>query len=560
MNALPAFVLAVVGACVGCNGTIGDPERDDGTSTVPEEMRTGASALRRLTRIEYERSLRDLVGDAAVDAAGAALTGLPDDHVDKGFSTMALGVSSPHLDGYLAVADRIAGFLVADATRLGALEGCLASAAGDDACVKGFIERFGRRVYRRPVTQEEQASLMASYASGKSVSTSDGVAFVLMHMLQAAPFLYRFELGGDLLPDAPDTYALTAWELATRLSYFAWGSTPDDELLAAADSGTLSDDDELDAQVERLFADPRAVERVRWFFVEWLGVDRIPQAEQSDAFLAGIAKATLADDMRAELQAFVTHQVFEAGGAYDELMTSSESFVFSDALAEVYGVATPSAKDGHLTFQDGRRSGLLTRAGMLAGKGEETHPIQRGAFIARRFLCDPIVPPDPNDFPPNTIVPPEFDPDKTAIERWTEKTSASQCAGCHGRINGLGFALENYDTIGRWRDTEPIIDPDTGLVVNELPIDASAEVMLDETPVPVAGAVGLGQAMAVSGRAKRCFATQWFRFTQGRSEASDDDGLIDELSAAGSGPDGAMIAMFKSLARAPQFRLRKIIP
>src|SRR5262249_29130221 len=142
-----------------------------------------------------------------------------------------------------------------------------------------------------------------------------------------------------------------------------------------------------------------------------------------------------------------------------------------------------------------QRAGLLTRAALLIGAGEQTHPVKRGAFVMRNLLCTDISPPDPSKFPPNTIVPPPFDPDTSARDRWTEKTSAPLCVACHGKINPFGFALENYDTIGRWRDKEPIVDPTDGTVVNQLPIDAKVDVELDGATVTADGGVGLSDAL-----------------------------------------------------------------
>ena len=241
-----------------------------------------------------------------------------------------------------------------------------------------------------------------------------------------------------------------------------------------------------------------------------VGLDRIPTPQQSPEFLAGIPPQTLAADMRAELTAFATHQVFDTEGRLAELFTSTIALLASPALAQVYGVDPPADPSQPVTLPAGQRDGLLTRAGVLVSPGETTHPVQRGAFVRRKLLCDPIPPPDPNAFPPNSIVPPPFDAAKSARERWTEQTSASACEVCHARINPLGFALENYDTLGRWRSAEPIVDPSSGEIVNSIPIDATVQVELDiGSPVKVAGPAALGAALAASPTATDCFARQF---------------------------------------------------
>src|SRR5262249_12422205 len=139
---------------------------------------------------------------------------------------------------------------------------------------------------------------------------------------------------------------------------------------------------------------------------------------------------------------------------------------------------------GSQTTLDGKvRAGLLTRGALLLNSGETSYPIRRGAFIRRKLMCDPISPPHPNAFPPGTIQPPVFDANATARQRWTAKTSEGRCVACHGTFNPLGFALEHYDAIGRYRSDEPIVDPSTGAEVKRLPIDTGVDIDLDGAPL-----------------------------------------------------------------------------
>jgi hypothetical protein len=540
---------------VGCIGTIGSGDGTDGDGNsiyTEEEMTTGVSPLRRLTRLEYENTLRDLFGDAHVDALTVELAGLPSDVKLNQFSTMALGVTTQHVDGYFFAADALSDRLSQDSAALGALEPCLATPPYDGACLGTFFDGFGRRLLRRPVTAEERTAFEASYAAGAPISEPDGAKLMLLHMLVSPAFLYRLELGGASIEEGIEE--LDGYALATRLSYLAWGSTPDEELLDAAASGALAGDG-LDAQIDRLFGSERARGWVARFFDEWLGINAIPNVQQSDEFLAGIARDTLVADAQAEARALIDHHVFGEPASFVALMNTRTAFVTSPALAQLYGIPLPSG-DGRVELDD-TRAGLLSRAAMLMGQGEITHPVLRGTRVRRKLLCDNIEPPDPEAFPPNTIAPPPFDPNKTARDAWTAQTSAPTCNTCHARINAIGFALENYDAIGRYRTLEPIVDPDTGEVVNELPIDDQVEVLLDDK-VMVDGALGLGTALGESELGGMCFSRQWLRFALGRLDESDDSGSVRALFEAGQG--GTMMIALKQLAKNPQFRLRKIGP
>jgi len=537
------FVWAPLVLASACVGAIGDGSNELAPDVTIADMPEGGLAtteLRRLTAREYELTLRDLFGDMAIDATAVVLSTVPSDDGES-YSTMARGVAGVHVDAYWQVADAVADHYAADTTQLSSIEACF-SDAPDQACIDGFIDRFGRQVFRRPLTDDERATMASLYSEGQALSAADGVRLVLMYMLQAPPFLYRVEIDGPGIGE--HTYELSDFELATRLSYFAWGSTPDELLLDAAQDGSLRA--ELDEHVDRLLADPRARAQVEHFFGEWLGIDALPSVMGAE---------TIADDMANELNDFIEHHVFSAESDYGTLLTSPLAFVPSEPLAQLYGASV-----GETELPESERAGLITRAAMLLGQGDSTHPILRGARIRKQLLCEDLAPPDPSQISPDKVVPPPFDPDKTARTRWTEQTSDPICASCHQGINPFGFVLENYDNLGRYRTMEPILDPTTGAELNSLPIDATVEVFINGEPTTVTGATGLSEALASSDQASRCFARQWVRFTFGRADGAEDSALIDELDAAAAGDTGSMLRLFKAVASTAPFQLRRIAP
>ena len=244
------------------------------------------------------------------------------------------------------------------------------------------------------------------------------------------------------------------------------------------------------------------------------------------------------------------------GGKFADLFTADFSFVYSENLARLYGIEVP-LPGTRAALDPGTRAGLLTRSALLLTSGETTSPIRRGAFVRRKLLCDPIPPPDPNSFPAGAIQPPSFDPDATGRQRWTQKTSEPQCLGCHGQFNAFGFALESYDAIGRYRDSEPIIDPATGMELKRLPIDTAVDVVLDSEPVHVSGAVELGQAFSQSPRAQDCLATQWLRFTAGRHETDADACVLGDVASA-MAQGSSLLDALQQAVLAPEFRVRRL--
>jgi len=522
----------------------------------------GTRHLQRLSRTEYERTLRELLGDAAVNAAALELSTLPDDANDGAFRSMAHGVSSDHVDAYFRVAERLARHFVEQPSRLADLDTCLdltelegtefADVHIDENCVTGFIQRFGARVLRRPLHPEESARLLDSYRQGEAidgVGSLGGVELVLLELLLSPPFLYRLELDGDALANRADTFALTNHEIAVRLSYFAWGTAPDAELTRAATAGELTDEARLTAHVDRLFSDERAHAQVRRFFAAWLGYEALPPP--SAALAGGVDVPALHASMRRELDRFVDYHLFERGSDYASLLSSGALFVDSAELGDVYGVSPSNRVAG---VDDAQRDGLLTRAGMLINSGMNTHPIQRAAFIRRTLLCETLPRPDANQLGVSRLDPPPFDPTRSARERWDALTSGPACAACHERINPVGFVLERYDNLGRFRLLEPVFDADTEQLVAELPIDTNVELLIDGAPTAVADAAELGQRIGNSEQAQRCFAKQWFRFVEGRRESGDDTPMLDRMREH----DGGLIDTMKRIALAPEFKLRRI--
>ncbi len=540
MTRVSMSLLVLAAFAGGCIGTIGDGKGGDGKDGDPPHAvdpdKLGVDDTRRLSPSEYVDTLRILVGDPPVDAALSALAGLPNDRGKNEFASMERGITAAHVDSYYAVAKAVADYASTDMTTRALIHSCLADAAPDQACVAEAMESFGLRAFRRPLSDDERLDILASFDDGAAqLSFDDGLALALMAVFQMPAFLYHLELGDG--GEAAQQFELTSYELASRLSYFLTGGPPDAALLALAKSDALKDEANYGAEVARLIGSPRAAQHIARFFTEWLGLDRIPVPQHSPASLGNVDPATAAQEMAAELQALIAYHVVEHGSDYATMMTSNLA-VPGDNLAEIYGVPAGEAT----AISNGLRDGLLTRAAFLVGSEEMTHPIQRGAFVMRTLLCDDIAPPPPSSN--IEIEPPPVDPSKTARERWTAQTSEPNCAGCHERINGFGFALERYDALGRYRTEE-----------NGLPIDDTVDLLIDGETITVTGGTGLSAALGVNPRAQACLARKWFRFGNGRRETSFE---VEAMIASVQTPGTAIAAVLEQIAHSPGFRLRNM--
>ncbi len=473
--------------------------------------------LRRLTRFEYQNAARDLLG---VDASAAR--DLPADEVTNSFDNNAqvLTVSALHAEKYVLVSEALAKLAAADVTRL---TGCDASTSGEEACASELARKLGRRAFRRTLTADDERALMTAYAAGRDGgSHAEGIEVMLRAALQSPHFLYRLELTspGDARPQVP----LSAFEIATRLSFTLWGSGPDDSLLDAVERGELSDKPQVAARARSMLADARARGAITHFFEQWSGVERLALATKSDAFteLTPAAKQAMA----AELPAFIERVLWSGDRSLRSLLTEPVAYVDA-ALAPIYGVPAPATPDFVTLPPEQGRAGLLTQAGFLAVQGhpDQTSPVLRGKFVRAMLLCQPPSPPPPDV----DISPPDSSEGATARERLAVHLAAgASCTACHALMDPIGLPFESFDAIGRYRERE-------GGVV----IDTSGEISGASDPALAGAFLNVREMADKLGRSQQvrdCLATQYFRFGSGRSEAEADTcslGTLREAFAAG---------------------------
>ena len=544
------FVAASIAA--GCIGNIGDrSEIEAGPVSQDQQPQCTATGtvnkLRRLTRLEYDNTVRDLLG---VDGHPAAA--FPIDGRSAGFFRNDIeSVTDDALDDYLRAAETIAESAVKN---LSELSDCNVDAEGADVCAEELIRSFGRRAWRRPLVELEVDELMGLYQSGDG--HADGVRLVLQALLQSASFLYHVEIGeGD---PSQGAVALGAYELAAKLSYFLWSSTPDNELLDSAESGSLLAPEVLAAQAERLLADPRAGDSIASFHHQWLELDGGEDAAgdlQKDAEMFPTWSSELHAAMIQETLLFTDQLIRQGDASFETLMTSSWT-VLDCQLADHYGIdfdAAATEVPGLGALPDGvravaldpeERSGVLTHASLLAtlAKTNNTNIPLRGKFGVERLLCNTISPP-PADLDPEL---PMADPDASVREKLEEETAGLPCSTCHSFINPIGFLFENYDAIGRFRQEDQFGHP----------IDARGGLPGSDVEGELEGLVQASQALATSEDARGCFALQWYRYALG-GETSDDVCSIEQLQQAFV-EHADIRALLVAIVRSEAFRLRRI--
>jgi hypothetical protein len=234
------------------------------------------------------------------------------------------------------------------------------------------------------------------------------------------------------------------------------------------------------------------------------------------------------------------------------VLTSPLYFSTSEALSDLYGVEPWSGSGTPPSLPTDERSGLLTRAAMVVEGNAVTNPIKRGAFILKQVLCQQIDP--PSDLPPEALALPETDPSQSTRERFEAKTSPVECRGCHGVINPLGFSLEVFDALGRYR-TEENVFADDGDLLSTMDIDPNVQVDIDGTVTSVSTPLELTEAIAASRQAYECLARQYFRYALRRDEAAGDACTLTAIRDQAE-DDGSLRATFRSVALMPTFRER----
>jgi len=529
------LALAAAFAC-GCTGSISGSNARKG----PGVQAADQPLLRRLTRAQYDNTVRDLLGITGDPAASFA-----EDEDQAGFAAnSSLPVQDLQVEQYQDAAEALAATSVG--SNLSAIVGCAPADSSEASCSESFIRSFGRRAYRRPLTTDEVTAYLALFAAGRAnADFASGVALVLRAMLQSPYFLYRVELGTKGSIEADGATPLTSFEMASRLSYFIWNTMPDATLLAAADADQLRDPATVSALARQMLGDPRARDTMISFHEQWLGLQGLGSLEKTDPAFTPELRAA----MREEFDD-LSDDVRLGDGRLETLLGGNTSFV-EPPLFSLYGIAGQAPANPSAVVQvalPANRLGLLTSAAVLATHAhvDQTSLVHRGEMVREQLLCT-LLPPPPPDV---DTTPPPVDPNVSARLRFEQHTKSPACGGCHSQMDPLGTPFETYDAIGRYRTQD-----------GNQPVDSSGSLQGSAThDGPVVNAIDLMQRLAVDDTVRRCVATEWFRFAFGRLENDGDQAAIGAAFQTFSENQYRIPDLIVALTATRAFRYRQAIP
>lgn len=535
-----ALTGAIVSAC-GSDETVGFPDGDGGEGggvLGNPDFEPAPGGIRRLLASQYVRSVRHLLGDGAAQAATPP-TDFPVDGFDAiGAATVAVPTSGP--ETYEQSALEIAEATIADPSRLAVFAPCVDSTP-NAACYEEVAEDFARLAWRRSLTADEVDTLTSIATAAQAWddgSFETGLKYELMAILQSPSFLYLVEVGEPT--DDGERLQLTATELATRMSFFLTGRTPDVELLDAAERGELDDEDDIRAHARRLLESGDARDALDDFYSEVLFLRDI-QTLSKDADEYPTFSPELGDAMKEETLLLIQDIVWERDGDAREIFGADYSFINAE-LAELYGVDAPSGSGFEKVTlpADHNRAGFLGQAAFLARFAHpvKTSPTRRGKFILNNVLCESVPPP-----PPDVIVelPEDNGEPQTMKQRLEQHYEDPACAGCHYDMDNIGFALENYDAIGQFRTKE-----------DGLPIDPTSNVShLGD----FASARELAEILYEDERMAACFVKNFIRSSMGHRDTDGEAPAIDALRASFAEGGYSLQDLMVELTVSPAFRM-----
>ncbi len=479
----------------------------------------GRVTLRRLNRTEYNNTIRDLLGVTWQPAED-----FPADDVGYGFDNIGDVLSLPPvlLEKYLASAEKVlSAVIVAHAPypegyrRVFIRQPAAPTPAARRDCARQIIENFARRAYRRPVRPREADRLVGFYemAERDGQPFEQGIKLALEAVLVSPEFLFRGELEPE--PNNPQAvYPIDEFALASRLSYFLWSSMPDEELFRLAGQGRLRAN--LEGEVRRMLADPKAVALVENFAAQWLQIRNLDVVAPDHGTFPAFDPA-LREAMRRETDMFCQN-IMLGDRSVLEFLDADYTFA-NEPLARLYGLAGVKGDAFRRVSLSGTpRGGLLTMASILTitSNPTRTSPVKRGKWVLDNILGTPPPPPPPN-------VPPLKEGHAgeltgTLRQRMEQHRADPLCASCHARMDPIGFGFENFDGIGAWRARE-----------GNLPIDPSGTLVSGES---FQGPAGLRHILLSAKRDEfvRCLVSKFLTYALGRGLEYYDDCALDKIT------------------------------
>ena len=558
--ALPLCLVALMLPAAGCRDDGGGaPGGSEGSGTAgPDTEGTGGTAdgtategdteggeinvipppggMRRLTPEQYVSSVTLIFGAAAGDVADPPP--LPALGTFDSQTAAQEPLTPVDIEAYETSSRSIGTVVSNDPAGLTAMVPCVATE--DASCYDTLARDLGRFVWRRPLIEDEVTTLVAIAEAGQEWANGDfyeGIKYQISAMLQSPNFLYVQEVGEPT--GEADLRELRQYELASRLSFFLLGHTPDLALLDAAEGGGLETDEQVQALAVEMLDRPEARQRLAEFYDELYRLRDLATKGKDDVLFPTFSP-TLAAAMRQETQLLIENVVFEEEGNFLDIFDANYTFV-NDELAQVYNMPPPAFPWQLVPLPaEQSRAGFLSHPGFLTvfSHPDVNSPTRRGLFVQEHLLCTDIQPPpaDANPMPPSPV-------EGQTIREWLESVHNADpsCATCHNLMDPVGFAFERYDPIGAFRQLD-----------NGLPIDSTGD---------VAGLGSFGNAAELAGllrndpRVPNCVVRNLYRSTLGYDEGLDQAEGIAALDEAFSESEFNYKTLMVELTVNPLFRL-----
>ena len=489
--------------------------------------------LPKLTAAQYANVIRDLLGP------GLSIPELEPDQRPYGFSIIGASQSTLSERGtelYLRAAFALAQEAFRDPERRKRIVPCEPETPLDDACLSSYLESFGRRAFRRPLSADELARYRALATELGGADSWQTLEYLTATLLQSPHFLYRVELG-EPDPDKPEWLRYSGYEMAARLAFLLRNSTPDDELLAAAERGDLDSSKGVVAAAERLLDDKQATEQMlSELYAEYLELSLLEKVNFPTEMNPS---GTIARAMRDEVLEIVKRVALRDSEDMRTIFTT-RSFVPNGDLASLYGMSTQAEPLSAAELpEDSPRGGLLTTGALLTlhNRPTRTSPTIRGLFVRQRLLCGTVPPP-----PPNIPVIAEAAEASAATirEKLEQHRSNPACAACHRAMDPIGLGMEDFDQYGRHR------------TVYEDGVSIEAKGDLDGAMFT--GSRELSARLAEDPRVMECLVKQFYRYGSARLEVSSEQQPLAEINEAFAAGGYQLSALLLALVGSDGFR------
>lgn len=508
----------------------------------PATLQVGPAPLRRLSRIEYDNAVRDLLGDTSKPGAGF----IAEEKV-LGFSSNTITavtevINEQYLDAALQIAERAL-------PNLSQRWSCVAQ--GGEVCARQVLHDLARQAYRGALDTVEEDRLVELYrTTATALDDAAGLQAGIAAVLTSPRFLFVLELGAVGATDA--VVPLSQHEVAARLAFFLWRSVPDETALGAADRGELATPEQVEAQARRMFDDPKANDALDDFVTQWAQIENMAALNKSSMVYPEFSES-LKQSMLQETLTFYRETVRGTPGDVATLLTSSQSYVNRQLAQQYYNVGSSAPDETSFVLTElnpdpnnPHRAGLLTQGSVLAMHAHPTRasPVHRGKLVREQLLCQSLPPPPPNVN--NTL--PEDNMGSATRDVFSQHATDPSCAVCHRLMDPIGFGFGHYDGMGKYLDNE-----------NGIAIDAKGEVMNGGATLdgPFEGAVELAQKLAGSGVVEPCFAVQVSRYAFGRAETMSDACSLQDAYATFVDSGFQIRELMAAIARSDSFRLRR---